>query len=315
MRRMSVFISLLALLVVTSERAIAADNDFRITLLGTGDPIPRPERFGPSTLVEAGGQKLLIDAGRGVPIRLVQLRVPINKIDALFLTHFHSDHTSGIPDVWLTSWLFGRTDPFPVVGPVGTKDLTENLERAYAADIKIRLADEKLPAEGGALRAEEFTTEGLVYDKNGVRVSAFEEDHGDVVKPAYGYRIDYHGKSVVISGDTRFNENVIKHATGVDVLIHEVGVANPDLKNPRIERILAHHSSPREVGMVFERARPKLAVYTQLTRIGNPTLPAPSIEDIVSETRQTYQGPLQVGEDLMCFVIGDGGVAVYSRAP
>jgi ribonuclease Z len=162
-----------------------------------------------------------------VPIRLAQLRVPINKIDALFLTHFHSDHTSGIPDLWLTSWLFGRTDPFPVVGPVGTKDLTENLERAYAADIKIRLADEKLPAEGVALRAEEFTTEGLVYDKNGVRVSAFEVDRGDLVKPAYGYRIDYQGKSVVISGDTRFNENVIKHATGADVLIHEVGVANP----------------------------------------------------------------------------------------
>jgi ribonuclease Z len=248
-----------------------------------------------------------------VPIRLAQLRVPINKIDALFLTHFHSDHTSGIPDVWLTSWLFGRTEPFLVVGPVGTKELTENLERAYAGDIKIRLADEKLPGEGVALRADEFTTEGIVYDKNGVRVTAFEVDHGELVKPAYGYRIDYDGKSAVISGDTRFSENLIKHAAGVDVLIHEVGVANPDsLKNPRIQRALAHHTSPREVGVVFERAQPKLAVYTHLTRIGNP---APSIDEIVSETRQTYRGPLQVGEDSMCFLIGAGAVVACPRAP
>ena len=113
-----------------------ADSDFKVTLLGTASPSPRPTRFGPSTLVEAGDQKFIIDAGRGVPIRLWQLKVPMGKIDVLFITHYHSDHTSGIPDVWLTGWLsppFGqRKIPFHVIGPVGAKVLMENLERAYA---------------------------------------------------------------------------------------------------------------------------------------------------------------------------------------
>jgi ribonuclease Z len=102
-------------------------SDFRVTLLGTGTPIPRPDRFGPSTLIEAGNHTVLIDAGRGAAMRLFQLDVPIGRIDALLLTHFHSDHTVGIPDLWLTGWLsshFGnRRRPFNVIGPVGTARL------------------------------------------------------------------------------------------------------------------------------------------------------------------------------------------------
>ena len=130
-------------------------------------------------------------------------------------------HTSGIPDIWLTGWLeshFGtRRRPFHVVGPTGAKALMANLEKAYAADIDIRTADEKLPREGVALQVEEFNADGAIYRKNGVTVIAFEVDHGDVIKPAYGYRIEYGGRSVVISGDTRFNENVIKFGTGADL--------------------------------------------------------------------------------------------------
>ena len=187
--------------------------DFRVTLLGTGVPTPRPDRFGPSTLIEAGEQKLLIDAGRGATIRLFQIGVPIGRIDALLLTHYHSDHTCGIPDVWLTGWLHSeyarRTKPFRVIGPTGAKDLMSNLEKAYGADIKIRIADEKLPPKGIAVEVEEFADDSLVYEKNGVRVIAFEVDHGEFIKPAYGYRVEYGGHSMVISGDTRFNENVI----------------------------------------------------------------------------------------------------------
>jgi ribonuclease Z len=99
--------------------------DFKVTLLGTGTPIPSNDRFGPCTLIEADDQKLLVDAGRGATIRLRQLDIPIGRLDALLLTHFHSDHTSGIPDVWLTGWLesyFGtRQTPFRVVGPQGTR--------------------------------------------------------------------------------------------------------------------------------------------------------------------------------------------------
>ena len=135
-------------------------SDFRVTLLGTGTPIPSLERFGPCTLVEAGERKFLIDAGRGATIRLAQLEVPIGRIDVQFLTHFHSDHTSGVPDVWLTGWLtshFGkRTTPYRVIGPIGAKRLMENLERAYADDIKIRHADEKFPLSGIATDVTEF---------------------------------------------------------------------------------------------------------------------------------------------------------------
>src|SRR5262249_1630735 len=132
-----------------------AQSDFKVTLLGTASPSPRPTRFGPSTLIEAGSKKLLIDMGRGVPIRLWQLKVPMGQIDAHFITHFHSDHVSGIPDVWLTGWLsppFGRrTSPFRVIGPTGTKNLMDNLQKAYALDVKIRIEDEKLPPNGVAV--------------------------------------------------------------------------------------------------------------------------------------------------------------------
>jgi ribonuclease Z len=285
-------------------------SDFRVTLLGTGVPTPRPDRFGPSTLVEVGNQKLLIDAGRGAAIRLYQVGVPMGSIDALLLTHYHSDHTSGIPDVWLTGWLqshYGtRTLPLRVLGPVGAKDLMLNLEKAYAADIKIRIADEKLPPQGAEVEVEEFNCDGAVYKKNGVTVTGFEVDHGDVIKPAYGYRIEYDGRSVVISGDTRFNENVIKHGLGADLLIHEVAIARPELMTRAyIQRIMAHHTTAREAGMVFARTNPKLAVYTHLVFLASEEIPAMTVDDLIAQTRQTYNGPLEVGEDLMSFEIGE----------
>ena len=284
--------------------------DFKVTLLGTGTPIPSADRFGPSTLIEAGDQKLLIDAGRDTTIRLNQLKIPIGRIDALLLTHFHSDHTIGIPDVWLTGWLqshFGtRQKPFHVIGPRGAKTLMSKLEEAYAADIKIRVADEKLDPDGVAILVDEFEKDGVIYEKNGVTVTAFEVDHGDLIKPAYGYRIDYKGRVVVLSGDTRYNENVIKYATGADLLIHEVAIARPELmREPYIKRIMAHHTTALEAGTVFARTRPKLAAYTHLVFLASKEVAPTSITELILETRQTYVGPLEVGEDLMSFEIGE----------
>ena len=284
--------------------------DFRVTLLGTGTPIPSPERFGPSTLIEAGDQKLLIDAGRGATIRLSQLKVPIGRIDALLLTHFHSDHTSGVPDVWLTGWLeshFGtRKSPFRVIGPTGAKTLMENLERAYALDLEIRIADEKLPPQGIAVSVTEYDRDGVVYEKNGVKVIAFEVDHGDVIKPAYGYRIEYGGRVAVISGDTRFNQNVIKYGAGADLLVHEVAAARPQLMaEAYVQRIIGHHVTPREAGMVFAQTKPKLAAFTHLVLLASENVPPPTLDDIVAETGEVYSGPLVVGEDLMAFEIGE----------
>ena len=307
----SVLLRLVALsLLLAAAGPLRAEPVMKVTLLGTATPTPRPERFGMSTLVEAGDQKLMFDAGRGATIRLWQLKVPLGRVDALFITHYHSDHVSGIPDLWLTGWLappFGRrTKPFHVIGPTGAKDLMANLQKAYALDIKIRLEDEKLPPDGVAVLAEDFDHDGVVYEKNGVRVVAFTVDHGDAIKPAVGYRVEYQGHSVVLSGDTRYNENVIKYGTGADVLIHEVGSARPELlENAFAQRIMAHHTSPKDAGRVFAQAKPKVAVYAHISLLSNERIPEPTLADVTAETRQTYDGPLQIGEDLMSFEIGD----------
>ena len=283
-----------------------------VTLLGTGSPTPTADRFGPSALIQAGGQVLLFDAGRGVTMRMRQLRVPLAKIDTLFLTHYHSDHTSGIPDVWLTRWVqFSQavkaTTPFNVIGPTGAKELMFHLEKAYAADIKIRMQDHppKDPA-GIAVTVQEFERDGVVYDQAGVTVTAFEVDHGAAVKPAYGYRVDYNGRSAVLSGDTTYNENLVKYATGADLLVHEVACARPELMGDvHFQRIMSHHTIPSEAGKVFSQARPKLAVYTHFILRSTAEIAAPPLEEVVAQTRQTYQGPLELGEDLMSFEIGE----------
>jgi ribonuclease Z len=212
--------------------------------------------------------------------------------------------------VWLTGWLqshFGtRAAPLRVIGPEGAKTLMMHLEQAYALDVSIRIEDEKLPPQGAAIDVSEFNADGVVYEKNGVRVIAFEVDHGAAIKPACGYRIEYDGRSVVISGDTRFNPNVIKHGAGADLLIHEVAIVRPELlAEPFIQRIMAHHTTAREAGTVFAQARPKLGAYTHMVFLASEKVPRATVDELIAETRLTYDGPLEVGEDLMCFEIGE----------
>lgn len=287
-------------------------DEFRVTLLGTGSPAPVMRRFGPGVLIQVGGKNLLIDSGRGVTQRLFQIGVPLGKIDALFLTHLHSDHVVGIPDLWLTGWLSPgyahREAPFVVYGPAGTRGLMEGLQQAYAWDIKARIADQGLRPEAIEARVTEII-EGVVYEKDGVKVSAIEVDHGDLLKPAFAYRIDHAGRSATISGDTRFSKNLIRHASGTDLLIHQVAAARDALlKIESFKVILAHHTQPHEAGTVFSRVKPALAVYYHFVLLGTPAIPAVTEEEVVQMTRKTWDGPLLIGEDLMSFRVGKGKI-------
>ena len=286
-------------------------QDFKVTLLGTGDPIPRIDRFGPATLVEVGGQELLFDVGRGTTQRLVQINIALSAIDAVFLTHFHHDHLVGLPDIWMTGWLpppFGRRSvPFEVWGPIGTASLLKNLEEAFVLNTSIRIPDELLSPAGIEMVAHEFDTDGVIYEKDGVKVTAFAVDHGDLIKPAYGYRVDYDDRAVVISGDTRFDRNLIAAAKGVDLIVHEVALASDELlaSSEQFRRIVAHHTTPEEAGIVFAEVAPKLAVYTHLVMLSSRTIPEAPLPSLITRTRTNYNGPLVIGEDLMSFIVDD----------
>ncbi|MDE1918767.1 MAG: MBL fold metallo-hydrolase [Sphingomonadales bacterium] len=288
----------------------AGSPEMIVTLLGTGTPTLSPVRFGYSTLVQAGGLNLVFDAGRGNAIRLAQLGVPLGKVTATFITHYHSDHLIGLPDLWTTSILQSpqnrRDTPFELYGPVGIKGVAAGMEAMFSSDLKIRKDDGEVRGQGEMLDVHEFTHDGVVFERNGVRVTAFTVDHGAVIKPAVGYKIEYHGHSVVLSGDTRFNQNVIDEAKGSDLLVHEVSIISTHHnKEAWAQSSINHHTSPEEAGTVFARSKPKLAVFSHISR------PGPQDEtntDEALESRAQAQWPngrITVGTDLMQITIGD----------
>src|SRR5262245_57034338 len=280
---------------------------FRVTLLGSGAPPPRLDRFGPCTLIEVGNEKFIVDAGRGAMQRLHQLGIPFADITGIFLTHHHSDHVVGFPDLWLTGWIgrpWGkRSTPLPVFGPEGTKQMMEHLPKAFFVDIRVRR--KHYPPAGVELDAREIK-EGVALETDGVKISAFEVDHGGEDLPAYGYRIDFGGRSAVLSGDTTFNENLIRHSQGADVLVHEVtAVAGSAAENAQqLKRIASNHTTPEQASEIFSRVKPKLAVYNHLLLFGGATAAG-----LIPATRKNYSGPLVVGEDLLQVEVGEQVVA------
>ncbi len=302
------FISIASLFVLSSFGQIKTNQDsaqlkvpiIKVVLLGTGTPQPLMERFGPSILVQAGSESLLFDAGRGCLQRLRQLDLPYDKLSAIFFTHLHSDHIVGFPDLWLTGWLLSRrTTPLTVFGPLGTDQMIISLQKAYAYDISIRISDDHASLEGSKLLVSEIQ-EGTIYEKNGVKVVAFDVDHYPVV-PAFGYRVEYKGHSVTLSGDTRFSENLIKYANKTDLLIHEVVIA-PDTLSKSDSRysVFAHHTTPEQAGKVFTQSKPKLAAYSHIVKMYGH-----NEQELIKRTRTNYEGPVIIGEDLMVFSITD----------
>ena len=304
---------LLLCLGVAAPGAALAEEFFNVILLGTGSPRPAPNRNGPSTIIEAGGLRLLFDMGRGHTVSLFKAGIPLGSIDAHFITHLHSDHINGLPDLYLTGWIgvpYGnRTRPFLVYGPAGTRAMMEHLYAAFAEDRRIRIADEKYPLSGISVEAHEFSG-GLVFERNGVQVTAFKVFHGELIEPAFGFKITYRNHAVVLSGDTKLSKAVEEAATGADLLIHEVAAVAGDVaavlaSSASYRAILDHHTDPAEAGTLFSKAGPKLAVFSHIVTPSNP--PADAAE-IVRQTRSTYAGAVVVGEDMMRFRVTDAGV-------
>jgi ribonuclease Z len=276
-------------------------NEIRVTLLGTASgPRVHVGRAGISTLVEAGGERFLFDAGRGFMQRLVQAGFPMNAVTKLFLTHLHSDHIIDVPDLMLTPWSAApeRKVPLEVWGPHGTRDMMRHLENAFAFDIHMRRdVDESFSREGIRMVAHDIR-EGKVYEKNGVTVTAFLVTHG-LVKPSYGYRVDYAGHSVALSGDTSPSDNLVAFCKSVDVLIHEaidVDVLGKLVPNPqRRDPIVARHTTPEQAAGIFSRVSPRLAVFSH----------SAGTAAIVAQTKRSYSGRVEMGEDLMVIDIGD----------
>jgi ribonuclease Z len=278
--------------------AATRSDEMRVTLLGTGTPFPDAERIGSAILVEVAGKRLPFH-WPGDVIRLAQAGVSPRDIDGPFLTHLHSDHFVGIPDLWLSGWFLGRDRPLLVCGPSGTSSMAKHLLQAFAFDIIfVKSASDNLPAKGVEIDAKEIE-QGKVYDDGSARVSAFLVDHG-TVKTVFGYRVDSTGHSLVISGDTKFSPNLIDFARDADCLVHVAWSAG--WRNPRrpSQPLLA---SAEDAGSEFATVKPKLGVVYHYK----------DEEGLWDAIRKEYKGPLVIAKDLMAIDVG--GTVTWQRGP
>ncbi len=268
-----------------------------VVLLGTGFPRPNPDASGPATAVVVGRRVFLVDAGSGVERQLAAAHLPIDGVAALFVTHLHSDHTLGYPDLILTSWVMGRRAPLEAYGPHGLAAMTDHILAAWSEDIRIRTEGLEHETPGGERVHVHEIGPGVVYDSGGVRVTAFPVEHGSWPE-AFGFRFDTPGRVVVISGDTRPSEALVRASQGADVLVHEVYAerrtqprGNEQADWPRYMR--AFHTSDVELGALAARIRPRLLVLTHVIRRGAPD------EELVADVRRGgFTGEVVVGRDL-----------------
>lgn len=285
-----------ALLLALAVSAIAATTPppFEAILIGTGYPRPDPNRAAACTAVIAGDEWFVVDAGRAATLRIAGTDLKYEKLKAVFVTHLHSDHTAGLPDLFETSWQFGRkTRPFELYGPAGIEKLAHAMLEFFAYDIHIRRdVQEKHPAAGAEI-VPHVVHEGLVYQDPNVRVTAFEVDHG-AVKPAFGYRFESNGKTIVISGDTRPTPNLLKYAKGADVLILEAYLPEHFLKvdTPEVaKKLMSYHTSAEEAGAIAAEAGVKTLAITHV-------IPADADETFRERIGKSFKGNLIIGHDL-----------------
>lgn len=292
--------SLILFLFTLFFTAKTSASYIEVTLLGTGTPRPNIDRLGPATIVETKGKYFLFDTGRGVTVRLHQTGVPLNRIEHIFYTHLHSDHTVGLADLLLTSWIWQRPHKLKVAGPEGVNELTHHLSQAYQKDMHYRSSNTGLSPELNSIDVTELKTDEVIYQQDGIKITAFLVDHG-VVKPAFGYKIESDENAVVISGDTTYSENLIKHAKGSKLLVHEIAAASSTLleKNPRLQKVMSYHTDPQQLAEVLEAVKPDLAVLNHVLLFGT------NEEEVIDEMTNLYNGNVMMGKDLVKIGVGE----------
>ncbi|MFL2481706.1 MAG: MBL fold metallo-hydrolase [Woeseiaceae bacterium] len=304
---------IIILLLLGSHTTIssAQEYDMKLTFLGTGAPRPSPKRYGPSILLEAGETKILVDAGPGMRQRIFQAGgfELLTDIHTVLITHLHFDHTIELPNLWLTGWLFGRKTNMKVYGPEGTSEFMGHFEKAFDWDLRYRYLT-NVHEEGSDLITEDIEP-GVFYNQNGIKITAFDVAHLPIDPETeellglegatFGYRVDYKGRSVVFSGDTRSlpGSKIIEMSKGVDVLIHETQIPYPgDSKEAKLANVsMIVHSSPEQVAHVFNETRPRLGIYHHIIP------PETTRDELLGMT--DYDGRMEVAEDLMTLMIGD----------
>jgi ribonuclease Z len=284
----------------------------RVTLLGTGCPQVHPERFGPASLVVAGGRRFVIDCGSGVTQRLVSAGTSGAAIDALLLTHLHSDHVVDLYQLIISSWHQGRDRRQRIFGPAGTRAFAEATMEVWRAEREARIAWERRPSTTGLeLDIVEFD-EGVIWDEDGLRISAFLVDHGPV-KPAFGFLFESAEGRVAFSGDTTVCDNLIKWAKDTDLLVHEVFV-HREMAERRVMRspeglanVAAYHTLSSDVGKVASEAGARFLLLNHLVPVELDR------DALLDEVGADYGGPVVVGEDLLTVdvprrIVGQGGL-------
>lgn len=305
MKRRTLLSGLASLIGTSAAISQTPPHDMKLVMLGTGTPNATPERSGPALAITKGRRSYLFDAGPGVVRRAAAAAARYNldalqpsHLDTVFLTHLHSDHTVGLPDLMLTPWVLERAAPLRVYGPEGTMRMTRLLQQAYAEDIKMRLyGGEPSNRTGWRTETTEIGAPGLVVQDDQVRIEAIRVRHGAWDR-AYGYSVSDGARTIVISGDTAPCQAIVDAARGADILVHEVYSSRHfHERTPEWQRYhAAFHTSTQELADIARRARPLLLVLTHQLFWGATS------EELIAELREYgYDGTVVSANDLDMF--------------
>jgi ribonuclease BN (tRNA processing enzyme) len=279
---------------------LASQPPTRIVMLGSGTPNPDPERSGPAVAIVAGGRAYLVDAGAGLMRRAEAARekyqmdeLRANRLDLVFITHLHSDHTIGLPDLIHTGWVADRPGPLRVYGPPGIREMAQHLTEAWKEDIRIRTEGDQPHTAGWRIEATEVKP-GVVYRDSTVTVTAIPVPHTNW-EHAFGYRFVTQDRTIVVSGDTRGTDALADACNGCDVLLHEVYSAKGlEKRTPEWQKYhRGSHTSTVDLARIATRAHPKLLLLYHQLNMGVTD------QELIDEIRAAgYQGEIRSSTDL-----------------